>query len=135
VNISVSVEIESSKERVWNAITDIEHCTDMISGIKHLIIINKPETGLVGLKWQETRVMFAKEASETMWITSCKEQEFYCTRAENHGAIYVTTMSVKDKDNKTILTMDFSATSESRIVRCISTIFGIFMKKSMIKML
>lgn len=41
----------------------------MVSGIISLNILHQPEDGLVGLKWEETRKMFGKEASETMWIT------------------------------------------------------------------
>jgi carbon monoxide dehydrogenase subunit G len=31
--ITVDVDIESAKDKVWAAITDIENCKDMISGI------------------------------------------------------------------------------------------------------
>jgi carbon monoxide dehydrogenase subunit G len=135
MKIYVDKYIDSPKQRVWAAITDIEHCTEMISGITALTILHQPEQGLVGLKWTETRKIFGKESSETMWITHCKDQEYYVTRAENHGAIYVTTMAVAEKDGKTLLSMEFSDSSESIFVRLISAVMGVFLKKSMCKML
>ena len=136
MRISVSVEIERSKAEVWSAITDIENAQHMISGILALKIIHKPEDGIVGLKWTETRKMFGKEASETMWITESKSEEFYRTRAESHGSLYLTKMAIKELDaDTTELTMSFSAEAQSKMIKIISSIMGLFVNKSMKKML
>ena len=135
MNISVTVDIDKPKHLVWEAITDIENCPDMISGIIDLKVLQKPDNGIVGLKWMETRIMFGKEASETMWITDAKEGEYYCTRAENHGAVYLTRMSLSEVDSKTLLSMSFSSTSESKFIRFVSLIMGFFIRRSMEKML
>jgi carbon monoxide dehydrogenase subunit G len=135
MNYVVEKEINSSKDKVWAAICDIEHSDKMINGIIKLHIIHQPEEGLVGLKWSETRMMFGKEATETMWITESQPEAYYCTRAENHGAIYLTKMSVRDQGGKTILAMEFSATSNSKFGRFMSSVMGVLMKKSMCKML
>ena len=135
MQLCVNIDIESSKSKVWAAITDIKHCDKMISGITKLNIIEQPEEGLIGLKWTETRLMFGKEAAETMWITDCKEQVYYYTRAENSGAIYVTKMSVLEVGNTTRLTMLFTASSDSFFVRIISSIMSLFIKTYMVKML
>jgi len=50
------------------------------------------------LKWQETRVMFGSEATETMWITDCVSKEYYQTRAENCGAVYISKMYITTFD-------------------------------------
>lgn len=135
MEISVRTTIDGPKGRVWGAITDIDNCANMVSAIVGLKVLNRPDAGLVGLKWTETRKMFGKESSETMCITECREQDYYCTRAENHGAVYVTRMSVEEIENQTRLTMSFSGTSASPVVRLVSAVMGVFMKKPMIKML
>jgi len=135
MNISVKIEIDSPKSNVWAAITDIQNCPKMISAIIDLTVLHQPEEGLVGLKWTETRKIFGKESAETMWITDCKEEEYYCTRAENCGAIYSTKMALSEVDNKTTLSMSFSGTSDSTLVKIISSIMNLFIKKSMLKML
>ena len=135
MNITVDIEIKAPKNKVWAAITDIDNCMDMISGIVDLKILHKPKEGLIGLKWTETRKMFGKESSETMWITDCITEEYYCTRAENCGAIYSTKMAVSEVGETTVLTMAFSGTSDSILVKIMSSIMGIFIKKPMTKML
>jgi hypothetical protein len=135
MNISVGIEIDSPKSNVWAVITDISNCANMISGIIDLEIIHKPEEGLIGLKWTETRKMFGKEATETMWITDYKDEEYYCTRAENCGAIYTTKMSVSEIQGRTLLTMSFSGTADSIFIKMMTAMMNFFMKKTMVKIL
>ncbi|WP_394225057.1 SRPBCC family protein [Pseudoalteromonas spongiae] len=135
MEINVSTEINCAKEQVWKAITDIGNCKNMIDAIIDLTVLERPETGLVGLKWTETREMFGKEASETMWITEAVEGQYYCTRAENCGAVYLTKMAVAEDNGKTVLMMSFSSESMSFIGKVFSALMGLLMKKSLVKML
>lgn len=135
MEINVSTEINCAKEQVWKAITDIDNCKNMIDAIIDLTVLERPETGLVGLKWSETREMFGREASETMWITEAVEGQYYCTRAENCGAVYLTKMAVTEDNGKTILSMSFSSESMSFIGKVFSALMGLLMKKSLVKML
>ena len=135
MKMSVAVEIMSPKNKVWTAITDIEHSKNMLSSIIDLTVLSKPEEGLVGFRWTETRKIFGKESSETMWIIEAKEQEYYIAHAQNKGALYATKIAVTQIANKTLLTMSFSATSHSKITKFVSAVMGIFIKKSMVKMM
>ena len=135
MEINVNVEIESPKNKVWAAITDIANCPQMITGIIRLNILHQPENGMVGLKWVETRKIFGKESSETMWVTECKDEEYYSTRAESHGAIYLTKMAVSESGSKTLLNMSFSGRPESKFVKFMSFFMELFIKKSMVKMI
>lgn len=135
MKLSVDIEIEKPKEAVWSAITDIENCDNFISAIVDLKILNKSENGLVGLKWQETRLMFGKEASETMWITEAVENEYYCTRAESHGSVYITRLSLSEAGNNTLLNMTFTAEAQKLFIKIVSACMGVFIKSSMKKAL
>ena len=135
MQITVDIEIASSKEKVWATIIDIENCASFIASIVDLQILNKPEDSLVGLKWKETRVMFGKEASETMWITDSVEKKYYRTRAESHGSVYITKLSLSAFKGKTILTMSFSAEAQTTFVKILSLIMGMVITSSMKKAL
>ena len=135
MKVSVNIEIASSKEKVWAAITDIENCVNFISSIIDLELLNKPENKLVGLKWKETRLMFGKKASETMWITDAVENEYYCTRAESHGSVYITEISLSEIEGNTLLTMSFAAQAQGAFVKIISAIMSVFIKGTMKKAL
>ena len=89
MKIKAKVSIKGKKEDVWDVITDIEGSVERISAIESVEILEKPATGILGLKWKETRTMFGKEATEIMWVTDAKENEYYQTRAESHGALYI----------------------------------------------
>jgi hypothetical protein len=79
--------------------------------------------------------MFGKESSETMWITEAVEGEYYCTRAVNQGAIYLTKMSVAETGTNMLLSTTFAGSSNSLFIKLLSSIMGLFVKKSMEKML
>lgn len=107
MSISVSETINATREHVWSVIVDIEGAESIVDAITELSVLEKPETGLIGLKWQESRVMFGKEATETMWITSAEDGHWYETTAENHGMIYHSRLSLEEKGDQTELTMGF----------------------------
>lgn len=133
VHCSTSIEISKPKADVWSAITDIPNAAGMISGILSLEVLENPEAGLVGLKWKETRKMFGKEATEIMWITEAVDNEYYCTRAESHGSVYQTRLSLNDEEGNTRLTMAFTGEPQSMGAKILSFVMGGLMKGSMEK--
>ena len=67
--VEAQVTIKGARAAIWAAITNIEHASATISGITNIEILAKPATGLVGLKWRETRILFGKPATAEKWIT------------------------------------------------------------------
>jgi hypothetical protein len=98
-------------------------------------VLNKPEDTLIGFKWKESRVLFGKEATETIWITDYKKNSFYQTRAESHGSIYISKLSIEIVGDKTSLVMSFSAEAQTTIVKVMSFCLGFLMKGAMKKAL
>ena len=130
MNVEVQVDISGIKEDVWKVITDIENSTDTIRGIKRIEVLEKPADSFVGLKWRETRTMFGKTATEVMWITDAVENQSYKTRAESHGAVYVTTLEVADAGENVRLSMNFEGTPQTFGAKLMSALMGGMMKKS-----
>ena len=94
--VEVQVAINGSRAAVWAAITNIENASKIISGILNIEVLEKPANGLVGLKWRETRMLFGKPATVEKWITDAVESEFYRTRAEDNGFVFLSTMSISE---------------------------------------
>lgn len=134
MKIAVSEDINAPRERVWSIVTDIDSWVDTISGIDAVEVLNRPASGVVELKWRETRVLFGKEAVETMWITAAEENHWYETRAENHGAVYATRISLDDLQGKTRLTMAFSSRPTTFVARLMS-FMGYLFRGTMQKMI
>jgi hypothetical protein len=102
--VEAQVTINGSRAAIWAAITDIENASKTISGIKNIEVVEKPANGLVGLKWRETRILFGKPATVEKWITDAVDNEFYKTRAEDGGFLFLTTKSISESNGGMTLT-------------------------------
>ena len=121
VIVEVLVTINGSKAAIWAAITNIENASDIISGIEKIEVIEKPAKGLVGLKWRETRMLFGKPAAVEKWITDAAENEFYKTRAESDGFVFLSTMSISESHGGITLTSSHDSKPQGIVARILST--------------
>ncbi|TQD36991.1 SRPBCC family protein [Haloflavibacter putidus] len=135
MKIAIAIDIKASKQEVWNVITNIENSEKTISGIDKVEILNNPKDSMIGLKWKETRTLFGKPSTETMWITEAVENKYYKTRAESNGAIYQTILKLSEKENTTSLTMEFNSEAISLKAKIMAFIFGRIIGKSMKKLI
>ncbi|MBQ0767979.1 MAG: SRPBCC family protein [Bizionia sp.] len=135
MKLTVAIDINAPKEKVWKAITAIENSVQLISGIENIEMLHTPENTLVGLKWKETRTVFGKSATETMWITEAVELSHYVTRAESNGAIYQTTLKLTEHENTTYFAMEFSSEAVTFKGKVMGVVFGALLKKSMKKLI
>jgi hypothetical protein len=97
--VEVQVTINGSKAAIWAAITNIENAAEIISGIEKIEVLEKPASGLVGLKWRETRMLFGKPATADKWITDAAENSFYKTRAESDGFVFLSTITISESSS------------------------------------
>jgi hypothetical protein len=109
MNIFAELPVHASKEAIWKVITDIEHAPSTIKGIEKVEVLHRPEKGFVGFKWRETRTMFGKKATEEMWITEAKENEYYIAKAGSHGCDYTSRVAITPKEGKNYLSMTLEA--------------------------
>ena len=126
--VEVQVTINGSKAAIWSAIADIEHASKIISGIDAVEVVAKPATGLVGLRWRETRMLFGKPATAEKWITDAAENEFYTTRAESHGFIFMSTMSIRESGGGFTLTSVHDSQPQTIVARLQSIPMGLLFK-------
>src|SRR5207237_8956161 len=102
------------------AITDIENAPDTVRGIEKIEVLERPATGLVGLKWRETRMLFGKPATADKWITDAIENEFYKTRAEDNGFVFLSTMSISESSGGITLTSSHESKPQGIVARLMS---------------
>ncbi len=94
--VEAQVTIHGSKAAIWAAITNIENAAETLSGIENIEVLEKPANGLVGLKWRETRMLFGEPATVEKRITEAAENEFYKTRAESDGFVFLATLRISE---------------------------------------
>jgi hypothetical protein len=126
--VEVQVTINRPKAAIWAAITDIENAADTIKGIEKIEVLEKPATGLVGLKWRETRMLFGKPAAAEKWITEAAENEFYKTRAESDGFIFLSTTRISEGSGGFTLTSIHDSQPQSVAAKLMSIPMGVLFK-------
>ncbi len=130
MDVEVEITIEAPAGVVWSVATDIEGSPSTISGIEEVEILERPPSGIVGLKWKESRKIGGSKAVETMWITEADEGSYYVAQARSHGAIYRTRIDLSDTADGTILRMAFSAKPVSIVARIFTAVLSPLMKRS-----
>lgn len=113
MRVTVETEIAAPRKDVWRLVTDIENAPATIHAIERVEVLERPGTGITGLKWRETRTMFGKTATEVMWVTDAVEGSHYETRAESHGSVYKTRIALHDRNGRTGLEMTFECEPQS----------------------
>ena len=126
--VEAQVTINGSRAAVWAAITNIENASETISGIENIEVLEKPPNGLVGLKWRETRMLFGKPATAEKWITDAAENEFYKTRAEDRGFVFLSTISISESSGRITLTSSHDSKPQGIVARLLSIPMGILFK-------
>jgi hypothetical protein len=118
--VEAQVTINGSRAAIWAAITNIEYAPETISGIEKIEVLEKPANGLVGLRWRETRMLFGKPATAEKWITDAAENEFYKTRAESDGFVFLSTMSMSESSGGITLTSSHDSRPQGIVARLMS---------------
>ena len=130
--VEAQVTINGSRAAIWAAITDIENASETISGIEKLEVLEKPANGLVGLKWRETRMLFGKPATVEKWITDAAENEFYKTKAEDGGFVFLTTKSISETSGGITLTESHESKPQGIVAKLMSVPM-LFLFKGVVK--
>jgi hypothetical protein len=125
--VDAQVTINAPEAAVWAAITDIENAADDLSGVESIEVLEKPASGLVGLRWRETRMYFGKPATVEKWITDAAENKFYKTRAESDGFVFLTTMKISENGGGSVtLTSSHDSQPQGFVAKLKSTPMFLF---------
>lgn len=115
----------ATPERVWSVLTDLEGSPGRISGILSVERLDDGSEFGVGTKWKETRVMFGREASEVMEVTSVEPGSSYTVESDGKGAKYVSTMAVAPSaEGGSTVSMSFGGEPTGLVSRILSATLG-----------
>ena len=129
--VEAQVTINGSRTAIWASITDIANASKIISGIENIEVLEKPANGLVGLRWRETRMLFGEPATVEKWITDAAENEFYQTRAEDRGVVFITTIRISESSGGMALTSSHDSQPQGIVARLMS--MPMFLFKGVVK--
>lgn len=126
--VEADVTIKGSTAAIWAAIINIEHAAETISGIESIEVLEKPANGIVGFRWRETRMLFGKPATVEKWITDAAENEFYTTRAEDNGFVFISTFRISESRDGFTLTSSHDSQPQGFVARLMSMPMALLFK-------
>ena len=133
MDVRVSKHIAAPIDVVFNVFSDITKIEDRIDGITKVEILSDVTSG-VGTRWRETRVMFGREATEEMEISTLTPNQSYEVVASSHGMDYHTIYTFKEQGGGTLVEMVFSGKPISLTAK-LMTPLGFLMKGTTRKLL
>ena len=133
MNFQIEETIAADRETVFARFTDIEAWPRMIEGIKNLDRMGETGPLQTGSQFQETRVMFGKEATETFTVTQLTSGETFTLRSESCGAEFICRHTFKPLgEDQTRITLDIQSKPLTTVARLMSPL-GLLMKGTMRK--
>jgi len=131
MHLQLSQKIDADPTLVFERATDLSVWVDDIQGIEKVELLTDGPVG-VGTRFRETRVMFGKEATEEMEVTSFEPGKGWTLEAESCGAHYRTCIRFVPDGGGT--RVDWEMTSRAvtlggKIFGCLGFFFTGTMKK------
>ncbi len=85
VTVTVSNRIDAPLNKVFALFSDLEHCCELVDGIKKCDVLT---TGPFGLRtrWLETREVLGRDVTQELEVTAFEHNHSYTVTNDQHGA-------------------------------------------------
>lgn len=100
--IVLTKRVDAPVERVFPALLDLEHAPRRIPSIKRIEILTPGPVGK-GTKFRETRLMFGKEATETLEIADVQPGRSITITATSCGSFFSTEFRLVPQGDSTLI--------------------------------
>ncbi len=118
--------IRASIEKVWAVLTDVANAAAFVRGIEKTEVVAEPPSGLVGLRWRETRILFGEPAVVEKWITDAEDGKSFSTRAESDGFVFITVNRLSSSGDGVVLASSHETRPASFVARLKALPLGLF---------
>lgn len=130
--ITVTTLVSAPITRVFEVFSDLRKAAERIPNITALELLTDGPVG-EGTRWRETRLMFKKEATEEMWITSFDPPRSYTVEANSHGMRYETRFGFAEEAGGTRVNWTFEGTPLTLGTKIMSPVLGLMLNGVMKK--
>lgn len=130
----VHADINAPPSTIWSAVTDLDRIREHMPAIT---AVERLEQGpmRVGSRWRETRVMYGKQATETLEVTAMDPPRSYAVGTTNHGCIYRSVVTVEPLGTGSRVSISFGADAVSGFAKLMMLLMGPLMRGSVRTML
>lgn len=130
--LSITGRIAAPVDRVFAVFTDLRNAAGRIRGITRLEVLTDGPIGR-GTRFRETRIMFKKEATETMEIVDFQPNRSYTVACTSCGAEMRSNFRFTPVGNQTDVTMEMDARPISFMAKLLSPVMKLMMGPMMRK--
>lgn len=132
--INTTKHINASPERVFALMTDLDAYAKNIPAIKRIEPLTPGPVGK-GTRFRETRIMFGKEATETLEFIEFNPVSGYTIGSTSCGVVYQCRFTMQPSKGGTELGMTIDCRPVTFMARIMSPIMGVLMRGAMRKAL
>ena len=125
--ISVSEFISAPIDLVFDTASNFGEADQFIGGITNVEVLTEGDVG-VGTRFKETRIMFRREATETMEVVKFDRPYHYALLAYNCGCEYHSSFDFVEKDGGTQVTMNFEGIPKKFLAKVMAFMMGWMLK-------
>ena len=129
---SLTSHVEAPVERTFGVFSDLARAPEMIDGITRVELLTEGPVG-AGTRFRETRVMFGRETTEEMEVTTFEPGRLLVMEAESCGTRFRTAFEFRASGGGTDVdvTTEFRPISVfARLMSPLGVLAGGFMKKA-----
>jgi carbon monoxide dehydrogenase subunit G len=130
--MTLTKTIAAPLERVFAAMSDFAGAPARIPEIVRVEMLTAGPVG-VGTKFQETRKMFGKEATETFEVTAFEPNRRYVLGTQSNGMIVTTDMRFASEGPGTRVDIAIAAVPQKFIAKIMAFVMGGMMRRIMTK--
>lgn len=124
--IECSVQIAAAPEAVFAAFSDVHNAPQWVPAIRRTEVLTPGPVG-VGTRFRETRVMFGKEATETLEITAFDPPRLMAIEADSCGAHFRSEFAFAPEGQGTRVTLRMQTRAVSLLARLMSPLSRLMM--------
>jgi carbon monoxide dehydrogenase subunit G len=124
--MTVERDVAAPPAKVWALVTDLDRMTEVVHAITALERTDDGAGFGVGTAWKETRVMFGREATESMAVTGIDEGRSYTVESLSRGVLYRSVMRVEPQGETCRVSWEFGAEAQSTGAKLMSLVGKLF---------
>ena len=126
MQVKATRKLPGSCAEVFAVLSDFANAPHRIGAIKRCEVLT-PGPVAQGTRFRETRIMFGKEATETMEVVEWNPPSHYTIECTSCGCLYRSTVSCKPDGDGTIVEMSFAAMPLSFMAKLLSPLGKLMM--------
>jgi uncharacterized membrane protein len=121
--VKFNVRIGAPREDVFAVFADLPRAPERVKGIVRLEMLTDGPVQK-GTRFKETRVMFGKEATETMEVTEFDPPRSYTVGAHSCGMHYVARNDFRTDGDATVVELTFGATPTTFVAKIMAAVMS-----------